>query len=64
MTKYVVTYGIACVTDDNEACEPVAEIGNVSVSRREVESIVKLLNENDVSPEHLRDIVDDMISKV
>lgn len=64
MTKYVVTYGIACITDENGRSEPVAEIGNVSADLCEVERAVRLLNENSVSPEHLNDIIDDMISKV
>ena len=50
------SYGIACDSDD----EPVA-ITDITTNLETVSALLGLLNRNDVSAIHLRDIVEDYI---
>ena len=52
----IESYGIACCSDD----EPVA-IPDISTDLETVSALLALLNRNDVSAIHLRDIVEDYI---
>ena len=61
MKKYILTYGIACVEEDNGHAELVAQISDISTNQEKMEELVKLCNKMQLSPIHLRDIVDDFI---
>ena len=52
----IESYGIACCSDD----EPVA-IPDISTDLETVSALLGLLNRNDVSAIHLRDIIEDYI---
>ena len=62
MKKYIKTYGIACVDEQNGKREIVAEIHGVTTDREKAERIVDLFNRNNLSHEHLKDAVSDLIS--
>ena len=64
MQKYIVTYGIACVEEDDGIKELISQIPDVSNNREEVEQLVKLCNEQHLSPIHLQDVVDDLLATV
>lgn len=61
MTLYITTYGIACIKETDGKRELIAEIPNVTSSLEEIEAIVKLCNERNLSPDHLKDVVEDLI---
>ncbi len=62
--KYILTYGIACVEEVDGKKELIAEISDVTTDRDEAEHLVELLNDHQLPPEHLSNIVDDMLAKV
>jgi hypothetical protein len=64
MQKYVVTYGIACVEEDDGIKELISQIPDVSTNLKEVEQLVTLCNEQQLSPIHLQDVVDDLLATV
>ena len=61
MTKHIITYGIACVEEDDGTKELITQIPDITTSREKAEHLVKLCNEQKLSPVHLADVVDDMI---
>ena len=62
MTVYIKTYGIACVSEINGRFEIVTEVPCVTTDREQADRLVKLFNEHKLSPEHLEDVVEDLIS--
>ncbi len=61
MKIYVKTYGIACVEEHDGKCEIVAEVPNVSINRAQVDLLVKLFNHHGLAPEHLEDVIEDLM---
>ena len=64
MQKYIVTYGIACIEEDDGIKELISQIPDVSTNLEEVEQLVTLCNEQQLSPIHLQDVVDDLLATV
>ena len=64
MKLYVLTYGIACIEEKDGKRELVTEIPSVTSSLAKAARIVKLCNEEEISPTHLKDVVEDLISAV
>ena len=62
MTVYIKTYGIACVTEQNGHFEIVTEVPSVTTDRKQADRLVNLCNEHKLSPEHLEDVVEDLIA--
>lgn len=62
MTVYVKTYGIACIVEKNGHFEIVTEVPSVTTDREQADRLVKLFNDKQLSPEHLEDVVEDLIS--
>lgn len=60
--KYVLTYGIACVEEIDEECELIAEVPGITSSLEKAQRLVRLCNEGNLSPEHLKDVVDDLVN--
>ena len=56
-----MTYGIACVEEDDGYTELVTQISDVSTNQNEMESLVKLCNQMQLDPIHLRDVGEDFI---
>lgn len=59
--KYILTYGIACIETVNEKTELIASIPDVTTNRELAELLLHKLNEYLLSPEHLADVVDDLL---
>ena len=64
MKQYVVTYGIACIEENEDKRELVTEIPGVTSNLAEAERLVRVCNEQQLSPTHLKDVVDDLTSAV
>ncbi len=64
MKLYIVTYGIACIEENASKRELVTEIPGVTLNRSEIETLVRLCNEGSLNPEHLRDVVDNLICTI
>ena len=62
--KYVLTYGIACVNEDGKSRELITEISSVTTELSVAEKLVEMLNENQLSADHLADVVNDLLAKV
>lgn len=62
--KYILTYGIACIKEKDNKQELVAQISDITTDRRKIETLIESLNKNQLSPEHLADIVDDMLATI
>ena len=63
MRRYVVTYGVACAVEEKGRLELVSEIPSITTKREKAERIVNVCNEQNISPEHLPDVVEDMIEE-
>ena len=61
MKQYVVTYGIACIEEKDGKRELVTEIPSITSSLAEAERLVRLCNEQQLSPDHIKDVVEDLI---
>ena len=64
MQKYILTYGIACVDEDDGTKELITQIPDISTDREKVERLVTVCNEQQLSPIHLQDVVDDLLATV
>ena len=63
MKRYILTYGIACVETKSEKSEVVKIIPDVTTEQEVAQRIVDLCNENDLSVEHLCDVIEDVINE-
>lgn len=61
--KYVLTYGIACIENQNGVVELIKSIPDITTDREAAEHLLCLINECDLSPDHLGDVIEDMLSK-
>lgn len=61
MKKYIITYGIACIEEDDGISELIIQIPDISTDREKIEHLVQLCNVLQLSPIHLQDVVDDYI---
>ncbi len=59
--KYVLTYGIACVEEIDGKLELIAEMPGITANLKDAQRLVNLCNEGNLSPIHLKDVVDDLI---
>ena len=59
--KYVLTYGIACIEEKDGRLELVTETPSITTSLKDAQRLVTFCNEGNLSPEHLKDVVDDLI---
>lgn len=59
--KYVLTYGIACIEEKDGRLELVTETPSITTSLKDAQRLVTLCNDGNLSPEHLKDVVDDLI---
>ena len=63
MKRYIMTYGIACVKRNGGKSEVVKSIPDVTTEQEVAQRIVDLCNENDLSVEHLCDVIEDLINE-
>ena len=59
--KYVLTYGIACVKETEGNRELITEIPSVTSSIEEANRLIRLCNEGNLNPDHLKNIVEDFV---
>lgn len=59
--KYVLTYGIACIKELDGKRELLAEVPGITSTLKEAQRLVALCNEGNLSPDHLKDVVEDLI---
>lgn len=59
--KYVLTYGIACIKESDGKRELLAEVPGITSNLKEAQRLVNLCNEGNLIPDHLKDVVDDLI---
>ena len=64
MKLYVVTYGIACFEEEDGKRELIAEIPSATSNFDEIRRIVKICNEGNLSPDQLKDVVEDLIHAI
>ena len=64
MKRYVITYGIACVDEEDGMRELIAEVPGITARLEEIERLVRMCNEGDLSPNQLGDVVEDLIGAV
>ena len=62
--KYILTYGIACVETKSGETELITSVPDVTINRHEAEHLIDLLNKCRLSPEHIADVVDDLLCKI
>lgn len=62
--KYILTYGIACVETENGKSELIARVPDVTTDRDRAERLVNMLNKHKLSPEHLADVVEDLLCEL
>lgn len=62
MRKYVLTYGIACIETMDGKTKVIKLIPDVTSDEGTAKKIVSVCNTQDLSPEQLADIVDDLIN--
>lgn len=62
--KYVLTYGVACVEESSGIRELISRVPDVTTERDRAERLVNMLNENHLSPEHLSDVIEDMLCEI
>lgn len=62
MKRYILNYGIACVEIKDGKSEIIKSIPDVTTERQVAQRIVDLCNRNDLSVEHLSDVVEDQIN--
>lgn len=63
MKRYIMTYGVACVKTKGGKSEVVKSIPDVTSDQRIAQRIVDICNENDLSVEHLSDVIEDVINE-
>ena len=64
MKQYVVTYGIACIEEKNGKRELITELPGVTSNFDEIKRLVKICNEGNLSPDQLKDVVEDLIHAI
>jgi hypothetical protein len=62
--KYVLTYGVACVEESSGIRELISRVPDVTTDRDRAERIVNMLNEHMIPPEHLNDVVEDLLCEL
>ena len=62
MKIYIKTYGVAYVEEINGHREIIAAVNNVTADPELAERLVKLFNEEHLSPEHMQDVIDDVLA--
>ena len=62
MRQYVLTYGIACIEIKQNHSEVITSIPDITSNEGIAKKIVNICNTQDLSPEQLADIVDDLIN--
>lgn len=60
--EYVLTYGIAYIKKQNGKRELITNVPSVTTNESVAKQLVSLCNDRNLSPEHLADVVDDLIS--
>lgn len=60
MNRKINTYGIE-IESFNQVFSEVSKVEDITTNRDEINSIVKLLQENAVTPIHLSEIIEDLI---
>ena len=62
MNQYVLTYGIACIEIKQNYSEVIQSISDVSTDKGVAQRIVDTCNAQELSPEHLADVIDDLVN--
>ncbi len=62
MRIYVKTYGIACVEKEGERLEVISEVNNVTGDGELADRLVDLFNKHQLSPQHLADVIEDILA--
>ena len=62
--KYVLTYGVACVEESSCIRELISRVPDVTTDRDRAERLVNMLNKHKPSPEHLNDVVEDLLCEL
>ena len=62
MKIYIKTYGVAYVEDIDGRREIIAAVNNVTADPELAEHLVVLFNSTQLSPEHMQDIIDDVLA--
>ena len=61
--KYIMTYGIACIDEQQGKKELLSEIGNVTTNIEEAQHLVNTFNARMLSPEQLKNAVCEYLSE-
>ena len=64
MKIYIKTYGIACVEEKDGRLEVISEANNVTGDGELADRLVELFNKHQLSPEHLADVIEDIIALI
>lgn len=62
MKQYVLTYGIACIEIKQNYSEVIKSVSDVTTDEGVAQRIIDLCNTRELSPEHLEDVIDDLIN--
>ena len=62
MKIYIKTYGIACVEEIDGRREVITSVHDVTTDPAKADFLVSMLNNNHLSPEHLKDVIEDSLS--
>lgn len=62
MKIYIKTYGVAYVEEINGRREIIAAVNNVTADPEFAERLVKLFNKEHLSPEHMQDVIHDLLA--
>lgn len=62
MRQYVLTYGIACIEIKQNHSEVITSILDITSNEGIAKKIVNICNTEGLSPEHLADVVDDLLN--
>lgn len=62
MKIYIKTYGIACIEEIDGRREIIKAVHDVTVDNDKADILVNILNNNQLSPEHMRDVIEDCLT--
>ena len=62
MKIYIKTYGIACVEEIDGRREIITAVHDVTTDPDKADTLVNILNNNQLAPEHIRDVIEDCLT--
>lgn len=64
MNTYIKTYGIACVEEIDGQREIIASVNDVTADSQKADRLVDLFNKHRLSPEHLKNAIEDSLDVI